>query len=230
MTNLGEEVKSGYLQKRGELNRAWRQRWCSLQGNVLVYCKERGGKPLDQIKLDQAVVRQQIDEDGTPFCFEIVTKSRAYMLAASSRASMHDWIQALASKTTLHYENLQIELAELQIQDTMRKAYFKNSSTELSLLSSSTSSSISPTKQQQQQSSSTTMKNQKGPTTLETKKTWALEALTAGNFQHGRDLLMEVLAERPHDANVLFLVGCAESLLRRRHEACLYIEQALANG
>ena len=96
--------KCGMLQKRGELNRAWRSRWCQLVGATLFYYKTQrdaaGGNikaALDSIKLDQAVVRQATDDDGTPHCFEIVTKNRAFLLAAESRDSMHDWISALVS-------------------------------------------------------------------------------------------------------------------------------------
>jgi hypothetical protein len=59
---------------------------------------------------------------------------------------------------------------------------------------------------------------------------WGEAALDAGNFQSGRDLLLEVLREKPKDPNVLFQLACAEALLRRRTEACARLREALACG
>lgn len=113
---------SGFLWKRGELNRAWQQRWCVLVDTTLWYFKSKDASvPLKGIKLDQCVVRQTDAESATrPLAFEIVTKQRAFLLAADSRDALHKWLEELALCTSLQSENLLIERAENLIRQEMR--------------------------------------------------------------------------------------------------------------
>jgi hypothetical protein len=119
---LANPQHSGWLSKRGELNRAWQERWCVVLDATLWYFKAKTDTtPLKGIKLDQCVVRQAESERGRPFCFEIVTKLRAFVFAAESRASLHKWVEELAACTTLQSENLLIERAEYLIRNVMQE-------------------------------------------------------------------------------------------------------------
>jgi len=116
-------TKAGFLYKRGALNYAWRRRWCVLKDSTLYYYKsESNDAHLGDIKLEQAVVRQAVDETKQ-FVFEIVTKTRAYVLAADSSVDMQKWIACLALQTKLHFENAQIETAERLLSTAM--SYFR---------------------------------------------------------------------------------------------------------
>ena len=96
---------------------------CVLKDSTLYYYKsESNDAHLGDIKLEQAVVRQAVDETKQ-FVFEIVTKTRAYVLAADSSVDMQKWIACLALQTKLHFENAQIETAERLLSTAM--SYFR---------------------------------------------------------------------------------------------------------
>jgi hypothetical protein len=49
---------SGFLEKRGQLNTAWKKRWCIIRDDKLYYYKSKeNNKPAGVISLQQAVVR-----------------------------------------------------------------------------------------------------------------------------------------------------------------------------
>ena len=53
-----KQEKAGYLLKRGELNKAWKARWCKVDGpNLLYYKKVDNARPVGFIPLEQAVIR-----------------------------------------------------------------------------------------------------------------------------------------------------------------------------
>jgi hypothetical protein len=94
-----------------------------LRGATLYYYKDKSNDNcLGDIRLEQAVVRQAVD-DSKQFVFEIVTKTRAYVLAAESAKEMQSWIAHLALQTKLHVENAQIETAEQLLATAM--SYFR---------------------------------------------------------------------------------------------------------
>lgn len=174
-----------------------------------------------------------MDERGRPFCFEIVTKMRNYVFAAATsdamqvscparsprcpfERSVQHWIGCLALKTTLHHENLQIERAEALLCDTMRTlrerflAQPDDAGADLASTASTATVVATPA--------------------LDTKKQWALEAIQAGNFEHGKELLLECLTDHHNDAMLLYNLACVESLLRNKRDSFRYLELALKNG
>jgi hypothetical protein len=250
---------SGFLWKRGELNRAWQQRWCVLVDTTLWYFKSKDASvPLKGIKLDQCVVRQTDAESATrPLAFEIVTKQRAFLLAADSRDALHKWLEELALCTSLQSENLLIERAENLIRQEMRAKRLaiveqidrKRTSANESM-TSSVASEIAPAAAATSAAAAASTAGPAAGTAVvavaprraavsvdesvaprfETKREWAIEALRAGSFEVARDLLLELLEVDGRDRHVLFFLACAESLLRRRPESLRYIELAIKNG
>lgn len=243
---------SGWLSKRGELNRAWQQRWCVLVDATLWYFKNKEARtPLKGIKLDQCVVRQTDGDRSRPHCFEIVTKQRAFLLAAESRDALHKWLEELAACTTLQSENLLIERAEHLIREAMRDhrrrlllaadaaaaapvADFAVSSTAsvepvVASSSSSTSTSSSSATSRRATVVAASADEHVAPR-FETKREWAVEALRAGSFEVARDLLLELLDINDKDPFVLYDLACAEALLRHKPDAFRYLELALKNG
>lgn len=60
---MAEKVihKEGYLLKRGEINKAWKARWCKIdKAKLLYYKKQDTVKPAGHIPLEQAVVRVRL--------------------------------------------------------------------------------------------------------------------------------------------------------------------------
>ncbi|ELR18326.1 uncharacterized protein ACA1_371760 [Acanthamoeba castellanii str. Neff] len=83
----GKILHSGYLQKRGQVNRSLKQRWFVLLDRKLYYAKGPDQKPIDCIPLDQAVIRPAV-EDTSDFAFEIVISARVYFIVAASQQDM----------------------------------------------------------------------------------------------------------------------------------------------
>lgn len=107
----GKILHSGYLQKRGQVNRSLKQRWFVLLDRKLYYAKGPDQKPIDCIPLDQAVIRPAV-EDTSDFAFEIVISARVYFIVAASQQDMLEWIKLLSQQTRLNKENHFIEQAE----------------------------------------------------------------------------------------------------------------------
>lgn len=111
-----KQKRAGYLLKKGQVNTAWKVRWCVLKDDKLYYHKNpEQSKPIGYIPLDQAVVRSSTEDVGKEHCFEIVTKERVFRLVAGSQQDMVAWIQALSPYTILHTENELIDQAEERI-------------------------------------------------------------------------------------------------------------------
>jgi len=109
-------AKTGYLLKRGEVNKSWRVRWFVLQDDRLFYFKSpEQEKAIAFIPLDNAVVRISTENNGKEFCFEVVTKHRVYQLVAKSHTDMVEWMKSLSIQTILHAENELINQAEEMI-------------------------------------------------------------------------------------------------------------------
>jgi len=122
MDSLAKAVRSGYLLKQGELNKAWKLRWFELEDDKLKYFKSPDkSKAINYIPLDQAVVRAATKNVGKDNCFELITKQRVYHLVAKSRTEMEDWIKTLSVFTILHAENELINQSEDVICKNMLK-------------------------------------------------------------------------------------------------------------
>ncbi|XP_058805317.1 sesquipedalian-1 [Phymastichus coffea] len=107
--------REGWLNKRGEVNRAYQKRWFVLKGNILFYFDRRGDKePVGMIILEGCTI--ELAEEDEQFAFKIVfhgAGNRSYHLAADSQESMEQWMKALACAG---YDYMKLMVAELQRQ------------------------------------------------------------------------------------------------------------------
>ncbi|KAH8375085.1 hypothetical protein KR093_003702 [Drosophila rubida] len=105
----------GFLNKRGEINKAFQRRYFVLKGNLLFYFETRIDKePLGLIIVEGCTIELSIESDTNNYCFEIAFNgNRTYVLAADTQESMEAWMKAL---TCAGYEYKRIIVAELQRQ------------------------------------------------------------------------------------------------------------------
>ncbi|XP_043643539.1 sesquipedalian-1 [Drosophila teissieri] len=103
----------GFLNKRGEVNKAFQRRYFVLKGNLLFYFESRLDKePLGLIIVEGCTIELSNEVDN--YCFEIAFNgNRTYVLAADNQESMETWMKAL---TCAGYEYKRIILAELKRQ------------------------------------------------------------------------------------------------------------------
>nr|XP_036231734.1 sesquipedalian-1-like isoform X2 [Bactrocera oleae] len=99
----------GFLNKRGEVNKAFQRRYFVLKGNLLFYFEKKGDKePLGLI------IVEELSEESDQYCFEIAFNgNRTYILSADSQETMENWMKAL---TCAGYEYKKLVVAELQRQ------------------------------------------------------------------------------------------------------------------
>jgi len=96
-------VKKGWLEKRGEINTAWKNRFFVLSNDhVLRYYKDeessRTGKNAGVIELttgNVAVNKGSVIDSDHPHYFEVSTSARTYVLCAPSGDELNEWIAAL---------------------------------------------------------------------------------------------------------------------------------------
>ncbi|KAL7738733.1 hypothetical protein ACLKA6_001068 [Drosophila palustris] len=105
----------GFLNKRGEINKAFQRRYFVLKGNLLFYFETRMDKePLGLIIVEGCTIELSLESDVDNYCFEIAFNgNRTYILAAETQESMELWMKAL---TCAGYEYKRIIVAELQRQ------------------------------------------------------------------------------------------------------------------
>ncbi|EDW63607.1 sesquipedalian-1 [Drosophila virilis] len=105
----------GFLNKRGEINKAFQRRYFVLKGNLLFYFETRLDKePLGLIIVEGCTIELSQESDADNYCFEIAFNgNRTYILAADTQESMESWMKAL---TCAGYEYKRIIVAELQRQ------------------------------------------------------------------------------------------------------------------
>ncbi|XP_002065338.2 sesquipedalian-1 isoform X2 [Drosophila willistoni] len=103
----------GFLNKRGEVNKAFQRRYFILKGNLLFYFETRLDKePLGLIIVEGCTIELSNEVDN--YCFEIAFNgNRTYILAAENQDDMEKWMKAL---TCAGYEYKRIIVAELQRQ------------------------------------------------------------------------------------------------------------------
>ena len=109
-SDAGAVLKQGWLDKRGEVNTAWKPRFFVLtQENpyrdlpkMLHYYKDeeasRMGKGGSSIECGPAtVVRKTYDaaDDDHQHCFDVTTPSRTYSLAAPNGLDLNEWVQLI---------------------------------------------------------------------------------------------------------------------------------------
>ena len=107
--------KTGFLLKRGEMNKAFQRRWFELKGNLLFYYeKKEEREPVGVIILEGYTV--ELTESVDMFSFELVfpgVGSRTYVLATDSQEEMESWMRAL---TCANYDYMRLMVSELQGQ------------------------------------------------------------------------------------------------------------------
>ncbi|XP_069962826.1 sesquipedalian-1 isoform X1 [Bactrocera oleae] len=103
----------GFLNKRGEVNKAFQRRYFVLKGNLLFYFEKKGDKePLGLIIVEGCTI--ELSEESDQYCFEIAFNgNRTYILSADSQETMENWMKAL---TCAGYEYKKLVVAELQRQ------------------------------------------------------------------------------------------------------------------
>ncbi|XP_017855491.2 sesquipedalian-1 isoform X1 [Drosophila busckii] len=106
----------GFLNKRGEINKAFQRRYFVLKGNLLFYFESRLDKePLGLIIVEGCTIELSSHElESDNYCFEIAFNgNRTYVLGADSQDIMEAWMKAL---TCAGYDYKRIIVAELQRQ------------------------------------------------------------------------------------------------------------------
>lgn len=103
----------GFLNKRGEVNKAWQKRYFVLKGNLLFYFEKKSDRePLGLIVVEGCTIELAQNEDQ--FSFQMVFNgNRTYILSAESQETMELWMKAL---TCAGYEYKKLMLAELKRQ------------------------------------------------------------------------------------------------------------------
>lgn len=107
--------KEGFLQKRGEVNRAFQRRWFVLKGNILFYFDKKGDREPNGVIILEGVLLEIVDDESA-FTFELVFPghaSRTYVLAAESQDEMESWMKAI---TCASYDYMKALVADLQRQ------------------------------------------------------------------------------------------------------------------
>lgn len=132
---------SGWLYKRGEVNRTFQKRWCVLKGNLFYYFEKKTDRePIGVIILEGC--RLELAENETElFAFKIDFGSeqtvaqasaphmRTYVLGTESQEEMEKWLKALSCAS---YDYLKMIVSELQaklddINETQDKRRQRNS-------------------------------------------------------------------------------------------------------
>eukprot|EP01084_Bolivina_argentea_P170825 295988_1 len=88
-------IKKGLLQKRGERNRAWKQRYFLLNKfQQLRYYKEKQyQKLMGTISLNEVIkIKHHSDKDYT---FQLLTRDRTWILSASTSEERREWMELL---------------------------------------------------------------------------------------------------------------------------------------
>ena len=90
--------KFGWVEKRSAYLKQWRMRWLVLANCCLCTYKTQNTAetPTERIPLDSILaVSQQIGETPRPYCFQINTRSRLYVLSVSQAETALDWMRTI---------------------------------------------------------------------------------------------------------------------------------------
>lgn len=97
----GEDMKNGWLLKRGEVIKGWKKRWFEIRdGHAFYYKYPDDAKALGAIDLNPACTRiQRYDSDQISLSvprnekiFRVITPKRTWILLADSEAEMNEWV------------------------------------------------------------------------------------------------------------------------------------------
>ncbi|XP_041801873.1 differentially expressed in FDCP 6 homolog isoform X2 [Chelmon rostratus] len=103
---VGDVLKEGYLWKKGQLRRNWKERWFTLRpSNLSYYTGEDRKECLGSIALDgNCCVEVLPDRDGKRCMFCLKTLSKTYEMSASDTKQRQEWTTAIQTAIRLHME------------------------------------------------------------------------------------------------------------------------------
>ncbi|XP_037334025.1 differentially expressed in FDCP 6 homolog isoform X2 [Pungitius pungitius] len=103
---VGDVLKEGYLWKKGQLRRNWKERWFTLRPSNLSYYSGEDRKDCQgHIVLDgNCCVEVLPDRDGKRCMFCLKTLSKTYEMSASDTKQRQEWTTAIQTAIRLHVE------------------------------------------------------------------------------------------------------------------------------
>ncbi|XP_049610627.1 differentially expressed in FDCP 6 homolog [Syngnathus scovelli] len=103
---VGDVLKEGYLWKRGQLRRNWKERWFTLRAsNLFYYTGEDRKECQGNIALDgNCCVEVLPDRDGKRCMFCLKTLSKTYEMSSSDTKQRQEWTTAIQTAIRLHGE------------------------------------------------------------------------------------------------------------------------------
>ncbi|XP_019944353.1 differentially expressed in FDCP 6 homolog isoform X2 [Paralichthys olivaceus] len=103
---VGDVLKEGYLWKKGQLRRNWKERWFTLRPSSLSYYTGEDRKDCQgNIALDgNCCVEVLPDRDGKRCMFCLKTLSKTYEMSASDTKQRQEWTTAIQTAIRLHVE------------------------------------------------------------------------------------------------------------------------------
>ncbi|XP_031701545.1 differentially expressed in FDCP 6 homolog [Anarrhichthys ocellatus] len=103
---VGDVLKEGYLWKKGQLRRNWKERWFTLRPSNLSYYTGEDRKDCQgNIVLDgKCCVEVLPDRDGKRCMFCLKTLSKTYEMSASDTKQRQEWTSAIQTAIRLHVE------------------------------------------------------------------------------------------------------------------------------
>lgn len=113
MSVAGDDMKNGWLLKRGEVIKGWKKRWFEIRdGHAFYYKYPDDAKALGAIDLNPNSTRiLRYDSDNISLSvprnekiFRVITPKRTWILSADSEAEMNEWVG--------HFQNSQEKMIE----------------------------------------------------------------------------------------------------------------------
>ncbi|CAL8277543.1 unnamed protein product [Boreogadus saida] len=103
---VGDVLKEGYLWKKGQLRRNWKERWFTLRPSSLSYYSGEDRKECHgNITLDgNCCVEVLPDRDGKRCMFCLKTLSKTYEMSASDTKQRQEWTTAIQTAIRLYVE------------------------------------------------------------------------------------------------------------------------------
>lgn len=114
--NVNSHVdKSGFLHKKGELNKGWQKRWFILKGNLLFYYQNpHDPEPIGLIVLEGCSIKP-CPTDPTTFTIVFSTEgARTYYLCSDDEVVTGSWVSAL-QRSSYGYLRAQVERLHNQV-------------------------------------------------------------------------------------------------------------------
>jgi len=91
----GVKKKAGYLQKQGAVVKSWKKRWFQLHDYTLDYYTKQNGRLKGSIQLIQVTHVTEVNYPAKPFCFQVATPQRSYLISCTSQQLRQDWVELI---------------------------------------------------------------------------------------------------------------------------------------